>query len=229
MQGGPSDLWLVATNYSREYHSRIASNIALDKQGDYIWRISVGSEEINTNRNYQLFFIPTGAPYNATAVNTYNAGPQFSLFNPGEQLAYSISTADPVPTTSVTSVSAVSGIEATATSSAIAGNNEQSAQDGGSPGLSTGVKAGIIIGALVALIIVAGLLLWALRLRRKVKAATNHRSSGIIPPSGAMPEKKDESAQVVREVQGLHEALGDRRQPVEMDVKRKTVYHELAG
>ena len=230
MSGGPDDLWLATPDWS--YHDRVASNIVVSRDGQYEWRIAVGNDALTkqaSSPGWQLFFIPTGAPFNSSAVNTYHIGPRVILQKPGEMVGISTSAA---PITATFALSSSSGPSATTTLApdpSMVGNSDTSSS---SSDIGGGTLAGIAIGAIVAIVLVLGLLLWALRLRRKVKAATNHRSSGIIPPSGVMPEKYPlPPTPTVKRVSGLHEATGDRRQPIEMEAKRASMnrVHELAS
>jgi hypothetical protein len=223
MQGGPDDLWIAASN--GQYHNRIASNQIIAEDGSINYKIAMGNEAINANTDgsWGLYFIPTGAPFDKSAEPTYNAGPRFQLFKAGD----SIPSSQGLPTSTITSTTT----SPTATPAASSPTASSQPASDSSPGLSSGVLTGIAIGGVVGLCAMLGLLFWALRLRRKVKAANNHRSSGIIPPSGIMPEKNEPRSPGIRTVSGLHEAHGDRHQPIEMEAKRKSMYHvhEMAG
>ncbi|KPI37613.1 uncharacterized protein AB675_4035 [Cyphellophora attinorum] len=227
MQGGPDDLWIAGSD--DQYHNRIASNQIIAEDGSITYKIAMGNEAISANADgsWGLFFIPTGAQFDKSAESTYNAGPRFQLFKAG----------DPIPNSEVsaTSTTTSAAFSPTATSVVVSPTNASqptsNASADNSPGLSRGVLTGIAIGGIVGVCAMLGLLFWALRLRRKVKAANNHRSSGIIPPSGIMPEKNEPRSPGIRTVSGLHEAHGDRHQPIEMEAKRKSMYHvhEMAG
>ena len=221
MTGGLSDLWLNAVESN--YAMRLGSNINISTAGTFPWTITVGNEEIDIDSHFQLSFVPSGTSYTKDKVDEYEQSPGFILVKAGEALPTANATSVPSTTSAAaaTSAASTSGIATTTSTQSPTSESDDTS------GFSTGVKAAMGIGIVAAIAIILGLLFWALRLRRRVKAANNHRSSGIIPSSGLTP---DGSAQrTEKRISGLHEASGDRLQPVEMSARPKTVYHELAG
>jgi hypothetical protein len=220
MGGDLSDLWLNAVG--SDYAIRLGSNINISVAGTYPWTITVGDEEIQVDAHFQLSFVPTGTGFKKADVAEYEQSPVFILIKRGEALPSAMSTtldATPTPTT-------ISDIAPTFTSGAATPTSDANNSDGSS-GTSTGMKAGIAIGVVAAVAIILVLLFWALRLRRKVKAANNKRSSGIVPASGVMPNRAEGPSE--KRISGVHEVRGDNVQPVEMNARPKTVYHELSG
>lgn len=214
------DLWVAAID--SDYAVRLSTNMNLSTVTSFPWRISVGSEEIDITSQYKLFFIPTGTNYAKNGVD-YIASPGFQLYKEGQ----------PTPTSSVypstTSLATESSIVETVVSPFTPAASEPASEPtDASSGLATWVKGVITAAVVCVVVLVAGLLLWALRLRRKVKAANNHRSSGIVPSSGIMPERNVEPTE--RRISGLHEVKGDNRQPLEMTtVKEPKVVYEMPG
>ncbi len=99
------------------------------------------------------------------------------------------------------------------------------------------MKVGAALAAIVALCVIIALLLWVVRLRRRVKAASNRRSQGIIPDKKSKLTKAPLSPDVdvemtphEKRISGLHEVQGDKNQPQEMSTlkERKSVY-EMPG
>lgn len=222
MAGGLSDLWLNAVESN--YAVRLGSNINISVPGTYPWTITVGDEEIDIDSHFELTFIPTGTTYNKENLDQYEQSPAFILVKRGEPLPTAASSGAPT-----NSLEAPSSVAPTATSSPATGMPTSTAGAGADDqsGPSIGMKVGIAIGVVAAVVVILGLLFWALRLRRKVKAVNNHRSSGIVPASGVMPGRS--SPPTEKRISGLHEVNGDHVQPVEMTVRPKTVYHELSG
>lgn len=225
----PQDLWLYGID-DNGFHNRLASNLAVAQSGSFVWNIAVGAEAVQNNvrGSWALIFIPTGAEFQEQAIDTYHIGPRFLLYQPGDAPpASSVTGSVPTTTASVLATSSVDTVDATGTGASATSPTDQNS-DGNSRRLSGGTIGGIAAGVIISLFIVMGLLLWALRLRRKVNAANNHRSSGIVPASGLMPEKP---LPTMRRISGLHEVTGSNHQPIEMDAKRKSMaqLHELAG
>ncbi|ETN43151.1 uncharacterized protein HMPREF1541_02309 [Cyphellophora europaea CBS 101466] len=222
MTGGPSDLWISAVDSN--YATRLGSNIDITRAGTYPWTITVGDEEIDIDDRFLLAFIPTGTSYKKEASTQYDTSPAFILVKQGEPLPSNTSATSTSSTPSSTS-SPTS--DSTSESSAIPTEDSSDPSDDSSSSLSGGLIAAIAIGVLLAVVLILGLLLWGLKLRRKVKAANNIRSSGIIPVSGVIPVRPGGGNE--KRISGVHETNGDQVQPVELPARRKTVYHEMSG
>lgn len=224
MTGGLSDLWLTAV--ASNFAIRLGSNINISTAGTYPWTITVGDEEIAVDAHFQLSFVPTGTGFRKADASQYQQSPVFILAKRDEPLP-STSEVPPISSAVATSTSDVTGTISHITPTFISETPTSTASSDSSSGMSGGLKAGITIGVLAATVVILGLLFWALRLRRKVKAVNNHRSSGIVPPSGIMPTHSTEPSE--KRISGVHEVRGDSTQPVELNARPKTVYHELSG
>jgi hypothetical protein len=222
--GAMSDLWLNAVDSN--YAMRLGANINISAPGTYPWRVGVGNEEIDIDERFQLSFIPTGTGYDKAQVNSYQVSPGFILVKENEPLPSDISSTE-LPSTTTASV--VSSTADSTPTSAQATASPTSAADESSSGLSTGIKVGAAIAALITLALILALLFWALRLRRKVKAAGNHRSSGIVPSSGIMPGPSYATDAKRASLNQVHEVQGDKASPVEIGPSEKRVYYELSG
>ena len=213
------DLWVVASDASNDYATRIASNINLETAGTYPWTVSVGSEQVDIDDRYQLQFIPTGTEYRAGQTG-YFSSPGFLLLNRGEAVPSSATSA--TATTATTSTSS-SQSSATTASSSTATSSTSSSSDPSH--INTGVIAGGVIAAIVAVVIILGLGLYVLRLRRRNKAAGNVRSQGIWPENPLM--RSTTSPRTEKKISGLFEAKGDQQHPVELSARRKTQMYEM--
>ena len=225
MTGELSDLWVnaVASNFA----VRLGSNINISTAGTFPWTITVGDEEIAVDSYFQLSFVPTGTSFRKTDAAQYQQSPVFILVKRGEPI--SSTSIVPAITTAVagSDPALVATTSSYVTPTFISATASSTSELDDSPSMPGSVKAGIALGVVVATAIILGLLFWALRLRRKVKAANNHRSSGIVPTSGIIPQHSTEPSE--KKISGLHEVTGDNTQPVEMNARPKTVYHEMAG
>ena len=221
MSGSLCDLWLTA--YDADYAIRVASNINIAKAGTYPWTITVGDEEIAIQDRFALHFIPTGTNYNQQDASKYESSPGFLLVKAGDPLPSLATNASQSaePTASISTTINV------ATTSAGSIPSDSPSDASSSSGFGPGAKAGVAIAVVAGLAAILGLLFWALRLRRKVKAANNHRSSGVIPASGMMQTHHDSPAN--KRISGVHEVAGDANHPVEISARPKTVYYELSG
>jgi hypothetical protein len=222
--GAISDLWLNAVDSN--YAMRLAANINISAPGTYPWRVGVGNEEIDIDQRFQLSFIPTGTGYDKAQINSYQVSPGFILVQQNEPLPSGVSSTE-VPATATTS--SVTSSTASTSPTAAQETAAPTSTDGEDSGLSTGIKVGAAIAALTTLALIFALLFWALRLRRKVKAATNHRSSGIVPSSGIMPGPAYAIDPKRASLGQVHEIPGDKVSPVEMGTAEKKVYYEMAG
>ena len=226
-----SDLWLTSYDTTSNYALRIASNMNISDSGSLPWTVTVNETLIDIDARFKLHFIPTGQVYETSSDDQFSS-PGFLLLQRG-----AIAPASGAYTAATTSSSATTGPMGsvpTTTSVALASATSTSTSTpDSSSGLTSGVKAGAAIAVTASVVVILALLLWVVRLRRRVNAASNHRSAGIIP---ATPPQGTAAAQLQttpgeKRVSGLHEMLGDRRHPTELSAaKRETkVYHELAG
>lgn len=250
-----SDLWLTKYDTTSSYAVRIAANINIADPGTLPWTITVNTTEIDIDDRFRLRFTLTG-----TAILPLDddqlASPAFIILQRGEAIpesgaavtttesAYSIETtgtalpatetlaSSTVPATLVDSsafttsfqpqAAASTALPAPAASSSAPANSDSS-------GLSAGIKAGIAIAVTAVVIVIIALSLWVIRLHRRIRAAANHHSWGIIPDPAAMPATGPETS-AVKHISGLHEVLGDRRQPTEMSSKEDMwAVHEMPG
>jgi hypothetical protein len=228
-----SALWLTSFDTSNSYALRIAANINITNAGTYPWTVTVNETEIDIDDRFRLRFIPTGTTYQSSQSDQF-ASPGFLLLQRGETAPAS----DDSPSSSAATVTESVGSSASTYPSASSSSAPPTASASeGSTGLSAGVTIGAAIAALVSVIVIVVLVLWVVRLRRRVNAASNHRSAGIIVDPGtekvASATTNDAYTVTAREKRdsGLHEVLGDRRQPTELsaDMRKPNLYYELAG
>ena len=230
-----SDLWLTSYDTTHDYALRIAANINITNTGTLPWTVTVNETEIDIDDRFTLRFIPTGTVYQALQVDQF-ASPGFILLQRGEIAPPSNGSATNTAGISSTEATGVRVTSSDSPSGASVSPTSTPAGDSSS-GMGSGTKAGIAIAATVSVVVILALLLWVVRLRRRVNAASNHRSAGIIPPSGAQEMAPSEAqggrpvAPKGKRISGLHEVLGDRRQPTELSTAKPEpkVYHELAG
>lgn len=216
------DLWVVASDASNDYATRIASNINLETAGTYPWTVSVGSEQVDIDDRYQLQFIPTGTEYKAGQTG-YFSSPGFLLLNRGEAVPSSATSAAATSAIAATTSTSNSQSSPTAASSSTATSSPSSASNASQ--VNTGVIVGGVIAAIVAVVIILGLGLYVLRLRRRNKAAGNVRSQGIWPENPLISSTT--SPRTEKKISGLFEAKGDQQHPVELSARRKTQMYEM--
>ncbi|KIV77988.1 hypothetical protein PV11_09759 [Exophiala sideris] len=227
MNHSMSDLWLTSYDPTLSYALRVASNINITESGTLPWTITVNDTLIDIDDRFCLRFVPTGTDIFPFQTDQFPS-PAFLILQQGQPLPAatdSTSTFSPTPASTASS-------QATTTASSFSSTSSSSAPPPPSkPNLSAGAKAGIGIGAAAVFFIIMALLFVVLRLYRRVKAASNQHSRGIIPEhSEGTPAMTPSTVPVIRQISGLHEALGDRRHPTELMVKQeRDVVCELPG
>lgn len=221
-----SDLWIASYDTTNPYALRIAANINITEPGNLPWTVTVNETEIDLEDRYRLHFIPTGLVYEASQADQFSS-PGFLLLQRGE-VGPGSSLTSTITATAPSSTASDEGSSTTPTSSA----STTAAASSDDSGVSTEVKVGASVAAVVFLVLILGLAFWVMRLYRRVEAAKNHRSAGILPTSSGlevMPTQETKSM-AVRRISGLHEAHGDRHQPAELStLKRQTKVYEMAG
>jgi hypothetical protein len=242
-----SDLWLTRFDSTNSYAVRIAANINITGPGTLPWTITVNETEIDIDDSFCLRFVLTGTDVFPLQADQFPS-PAFIILQRGEVAPAStvlINAASSSPVPSITSlVTPPTGVPPTSTAAgpsnvssatvplaAATTSAAASSPSNHSSGLSAGAKAGIAIAVTAVFVIIIALSFWVMRLYRRIQAASNHHSWGIIPETAGAPPSADSlSTPTVKKISGLHEVLGDRRQPTEMDSKEEnTVIHEMAG
>ena len=216
------DLWVVASDASNDYATRIASNIDLETGGTFPWTVSVGSEQVDINDRYQLQFIPTGTEHEVGQTG-YFSSPGFLLVNRGEAVPSSATSAAATGALAAATSTSISQSSATAASSSTAKSSSSSSSDPSHT--NTGAIVGGAIAATLAVVMILGLGLYVLRLRRRSKAVGNKRSQGIWPANPLIASTT--SPRTEKKISGLFEAKGDQQHPVELSARRKTQMYEM--
>jgi hypothetical protein len=219
-----SDLWISSYDTTNPYSLRIATNINITGPGNLPWTVTVSGEEIDLDDRFRLHFVPTGTAYVAGQSDQIES-PGFLLLQPGDVDSSSPSTtAVEAPSSTISTASLTSTTEPTPSATA-----SPSSEDSG---ISTGTKIGAAVAVVGFLIITFALAIWVVRLRRRVKAANNHRSAGIFPTSAETQDAvlQEPKPVTVRHVLGVHEARGDHHQPAELSaLKRQSKVYEMAA
>ncbi|KAI1622307.1 hypothetical protein EDD37DRAFT_468364 [Exophiala viscosa] len=222
-----SDLWLTSYDPTLSYALRVAANINITGPGTLPWTITVNDTQIDIDDRFCLRFVLTGTDIFPFQTDQFPS-PAFLILQQGQTLP---ATTASTSTASATSTSTASSQTTTTISSSSSTSSSSTPRPPSKPTLSAGAKAGIGVGAAAVFLIILALLFVVLRLYRRVKAASNQHSQGIIPEhsEGTSPTTPS-TLPVIKQISGLHEALGDRRHPTELSVKQeKAVVHELPG
>jgi len=232
MNRSMSDLWLTSFDPTASYALRVASNINITEPGTLPWTITVTETQIDIDDRFCLRFVLTGTDIFPLHADQFPS-PAFLILKRGQTLsATTASSPANVRSSSVgaTSAAATNPFSTTSSSPSISATPHP-AIDPPRPGLSAGAKAGIAVGVAAVLVIILGLSFWVMRLYRRVKAASNHHSKGIIPEyHESMPTNAADATPTIKYISGVHEVVGDRRQPTEMSTKREEkVIYEMAG
>ncbi|KIW12397.1 hypothetical protein PV08_09674 [Exophiala spinifera] len=237
-----SDLWLTSYDPTLSYAVRIASNINITEPGTLPWTITVNQTLIDIDDRFVLRFTLTGTDIYPLSPSQFPS-PAFIVLKRGETLAStsvgatatvlgveSITIEIPTATAASTNITSV-GAASSVPSGLLDGNSSSvSPSSSSGSGLGTGAKVGIGVGVAALVVVILGLCFVVLRLYRRLKATSNRHSQGIIPDH---PEKDNmtsaSSTPAVREISGLHEALGDRRHPTELGSKQESRIAELGS
>ncbi|KAL6250397.1 hypothetical protein RBB50_002699 [Rhinocladiella similis] len=234
-----SDLWLTSYDPTLSYALRIASNINITEPGTLPWTITVNETFIDIDDRFVLRFTLTGTDIYPLLPNQFPS-PAFIILKRGETLASASLSSNPTATgveSAAASTVGVSNTDTVTPASSVPSSltdvspSDTASSSSGSSGLSTGAKVGIGIGVTALVVIILGLCFVVMRLYRRVKATSNRHSQGIVPD---YPDKgatsSGTSTPAIREISGLHEAVGDRRHPAELGSKRESkVVFEMPG
>lgn len=230
MNRSMSDLWLTSYDPTLSYALRVAANINITEPGTLPWTITVNDTLIDIDDRFSLRFVLTGTDIYPLHADQFPS-PAFLILHSGQTLP---ATTDGPSTSSSTVASSASPTTQTMTptsSSASVPSSSTGPPPPSHPTLSAGAKAGIAIGVTAVFLIILALLFWVMRLYRRVKAASNQHSRGIIPEDSeeASPTTPG-TVPAIKQISGLHEVIGDRRHPTELSVKQeKDVLCELPG